>query len=1217
MLHDNQLEIRFFKPNELDWASVKWPIQRTNSAEELVNDLLDSLKVGPLYRMLFGLRISDKNVWLSPNFKLTDLQKYNHLEWLKLKRSDYLPPLELRVRFRPALLKRMMDLDKNSFEILFSQMRYDFIHDKLYFRNRSLDRKRDFLILNESVQLCIVLDILRHSLQHDLDIDQIFEHVKLTQFVPRFASSWQSLLLNIFGDILHLKSSLSIARKKCKDVMQAKITYMKTFSEHFRKDYWSEMYESVSSNIDGTAINIRSVFNEIDKSYCKFEIAPLDRDEDMKWMYLCDIYTVCYGTCKEVMVELNRSNGHPFRIEFPSPWHAESFISLIDGYYRLTRKWYFNFCPLVTSPSLKSIMENKIHGPIGLEAMKSKLTRQRKPGSYLIRMCMDHCHRYLIDVLLLSKTWLTICVDYDPNEKCFTKQAHETSVQGYHVIVIVILKEEKYINLKSLLQDIQIEEKHPQTLYPTLQLRYLIKPGEYDDCPALLLSMPKDKLKQVLNEAPWKKRISQLPKIIPPAILELQYNSLSWSGNKMAIRTARLHSDLPVIVKDHEDHVGKKPDKLSTEGKIRLPFVLNYNSSKHGKTESLGNYKVEQIRLADWIFVKHPIFAEAIGVDPARCSLIQQWFRFGPLDAYLLKQNTLREEIKRDVPCQLARALLYLQEEQIIHGKIRCRNIVISSLRPFCVKITDPLGFIDAYADRAFLPPEIHPNCNKLSGDETLIYDIGDYDSGIDVWAFGTTLWQLYSKGIMPDPGVFANTLQQPVECSDRVWQLMELCWLVDFNSRITPQIIFRDLNDYFAWAKPAHIYHDITEISEVPPQATSTSSSANTTTDSPVTSSTIVNGQNGNSNKPMTGSIGKYCGNSTRNDKQTAYKKLFYIDWKVKLFPSKQKSDGGSAKTTLSQFAEDSSSMDTTKSNNSEAELSKPDDYLPEHWNIDKARLKIGCEIGRGSCGLVKKAFLTTLGEHPVVDVVAVKYINDRSSDEYNQRLEDLDREFRILTSLNHVNVIRTFGMVRGDPIMVVFEHLPLGSLLYYLKNTHDYAISLPLRDYARGIASGMEYLESKHVIHRDLAARNILLKNHNEVKICDFGLAHSLGKEDYYRVKSNERALPIRWCAPETLKKWEFNHKTDVWSYGVVIWEIYSGGSNPQYPGTLKDLQVTLEQNKRLPKPNQCPNEIYELMLSCWAYEPEDRLTFTQICDRLGRNYTPGDGYENTNFC
>lgn len=144
------------------------------------------------------------------------------------------------------------------------------------------------------------------------------------------------------------------------------------------------------------------------------------------------------------------------------------------------------------------------------------------------------------------------------------------------------------------------------------------------------------------------------------------------------------------------------------------------------------------------------------------------------------------------------------------------------------------------------------------------------------------------------------------------------------------------------------------------------------------------------------------------------------------------------------------------------------------------------------------------------------------------------------------------------------------------------------------------MNYLESKHFVHRDLAARNILVMSQQQVKISDFGLSRALGVDDDYYQSNRGGRWPIKWYAPECINYGNFSHAGDVWSFGVTLWEMYTFGEIPPY-GEIEqpDLIKLLEDGKRLPQPEHCPANVYEIMHNCWNYHGKNRPTFRYLTD------------------
>merc|ERR1712135_230287 len=152
--------------------------------------------------------------------------------------------------------------------------------------------------------------------------------------------------------------------------------------------------------------------------------------------------------------------------------------------------------------------------------------------------------------------------------------------------------------------------------------------------------------------------------------------------------------------------------------------------------------------------------------------------------------------------------------------------------------------------------------------------------------------------------------------------------------------------------------------------------------------------------------------------------------------------------------------------------------------------------------------------------------------------------------------------------------------------------------------IACGMKYLTTQHFTHRDLAARNCLVGENLLVKISDFGLTRDIYSNEYYKVTGTERLLPVRWMAPESITHGKFTNETDVWSYGVVLWEIFTFGKVPYYLRTNKEVMEAVSLGHHLNPPEGCPDVIKTIVLSCWKLFPNDRIKFSTIVESLSED-------------
>ncbi|UMM40511.1 hypothetical protein L5515_017113 [Caenorhabditis briggsae] len=258
-----------------------------------------------------------------------------------------------------------------------------------------------------------------------------------------------------------------------------------------------------------------------------------------------------------------------------------------------------------------------------------------------------------------------------------------------------------------------------------------------------------------------------------------------------------------------------------------------------------------------------------------------------------------------------------------------------------------------------------------------------------------------------------------------------------------------------------------------------------------------------------------------------------------------------------------------------------------PDEWELDRSEIIMHNKLGGGQYGDVYEGYWK---RHDCT--IAVKALKEDA-----MPLHEFLAEAAIMKDLHHKNLVRLLGVCTHEaPFYIITEFMCNGNLLEYLRRT-DKTLLPPiiLVKMASQIASGMSYLEARHFIHRDLAARNCLVSEHNIVKIADFGLARFM-KEDTYTAHAGAK-FPIKWTAPEGLAFNTFSSKSDVWAFGVLLWEIATYGMAP-YPGVeLSNVYSLLEHGFRMDGPQGCPPSVYRLMLQCWNWSPSDRPRFRDI--------------------
>ncbi|KAK4818448.1 hypothetical protein QYF61_013135 [Mycteria americana] len=287
----------------------------------------------------------------------------------------------------------------------------------------------------------------------------------------------------------------------------------------------------------------------------------------------------------------------------------------------------------------------------------------------------------------------------------------------------------------------------------------------------------------------------------------------------------------------------------------------------------------------------------------------------------------------------------------------------------------------------------------------------------------------------------------------------------------------------------------------------------------------------------------------------------------------------------------------------------------------VPPSSLTLGKPLGEGCFGQVVMAEAIGIDKDKPnkAITVAVKMLKDDATD---KDLSDLVSEMEMMKMIGkHKNIINLLGACTQDgPLYVLVEYASKGNLREYLRARRppgmDYSFDtcklpeeqLTFKDLvscAYQVARGMEYLASQKCIHRDLAARNVLVTEDNVMKIADFGLARDVHNIDYYKKTTNGR-LPVKWMAPEALFDRVYTHQSDVWSFGVLLWEIFTLGGSP-YPGIpVEELFKLLKEGHRMDKPANCTHDLYMIMRECWHAIPSQRPTFKQLVEDLDRVLT-----------
>ncbi|KAL6469708.1 hypothetical protein MHYP_G00208270 [Metynnis hypsauchen] len=512
---------------------------------------------------------------------------------------------------------------------------------------------------------------------------------------------------------------------------------------------------------------------------------------------------------------------------------------------------------------------------------------------------------------------------------------------------------------------------------------------------------------------------------------------------------------------------------------------------------------------------KHLLLNYGICVCAEEHIMVQEYVRFGSLDTYLKRHRAcINITWKLEVAKQLAWAMHYLEDKNLIHGNVCAKNVLLTreedrktGTPPF-IKLSDP-GISITVQPREVLiehipwvPPEFVEDCRNLSLDT-------------DKWGYGTTLWEIYTGGEKPLSSYdsskkllfYEDRHQLPAPKWTELANLINSCMDYEPSQRPSFRAIIRDLNSLFT-----PDYELLVENDTVPVRSRGF------------------------------GFAGAF------------------------------------------------------------------DSQEPVHF--EARHLIFLQQLGKGNFGSVEKCRYDPLQDN-TGEVVAVKKLQHSTA----EHLRDFEREIEILKSLQHENIVKYKGVcytAGRKNLRLIMEYLPFGSLREYLAKNKERFDHKKLLHYASQICKGMDYLASKRYVHRDLATRNILVESELRVKIGDFGLTKVLPQDkDYYTVREPGES-PIFWYAPESLTESKFSVASDVWSFGVVLYELFTYSDKNCSPpavfmekmGIDKQGQMIvyhlidlLKHNYRLPAPEGCPAEVHSLMKDCWAADPSQRPSFKSL--------------------
>ncbi|XP_015248987.1 PREDICTED: tyrosine-protein kinase CSK [Cyprinodon variegatus] len=267
------------------------------------------------------------------------------------------------------------------------------------------------------------------------------------------------------------------------------------------------------------------------------------------------------------------------------------------------------------------------------------------------------------------------------------------------------------------------------------------------------------------------------------------------------------------------------------------------------------------------------------------------------------------------------------------------------------------------------------------------------------------------------------------------------------------------------------------------------------------------------------------------------------------------------------------------------EGTVAAQDEFSRSGWSMSRKDLKLHQVIGKGEFGDVM------VGDYRGTKV-AVKCIkNDATAQAFIA-------EASVMTQLRHNNLVQLLGVIveENGSLFIVTEYMAKGCLVDYLRSRGRTVLGgEALVNFSLDVCEAMAYLEANNFVHRDLAARNVLVSDDNIAKVSDFGLTKEASSTQ------DTAKLPVKWTAPEALREKKFSTKSDVWSYGILLWEIYSFGRVPYPRIPLKDVVPRVEKGYKMDCPDGCPEVVYNIMKQCWNLDPAARPSFQMLREWL----------------
>uniref|UniRef100_A0AAR2K401 Tyrosine-protein kinase n=1 Tax=Pygocentrus nattereri TaxID=42514 RepID=A0AAR2K401_PYGNA len=1043
-------------------------------AEELCIKAAKECGISPLYCSLFALMRESDRMWYPPSHIFKADESTN--EKLLFRIRFYFPgwygsgPSSAH-RYGVTKTSEAPVLDDITMAYLFAQWRSDFV-----------DGSVSVPVSHDAQEECLgmaVLDMMRIAKEKGQSPVDIYHDNSYKTFLPK-------------GMRAHIQDYHFVTRKRiryrfrkfiqqfshCKATLRdLKLKYLASM-EYLQPAFYTERFDVSEPSIGKVTIIVTGNHGiqwtkgkDTDlldlQVYCDFpdviDISIKQASKD--------------GSVESCIVTINRQDSQTLELEFHSLIEALSFVSLIDGYYRLTTDAHHYLCKEVAPPRLLEAIQSNCHGPVSMEFAVSRLRHcDSAKGMYILRCSPKDYDKYFLSFVV------GVSEPYEYKHcQIMRTPAGEFVLSGAKCT---------FGSLSELLHRYQKEALRSEG--HVFQFTKCCPPRSKDKS-NLLICRSNQGSDVCLSPTLFKHNISQM---VFHKIRKEDLETVESLGHGTFTQVFRgIRRELGDYGEMHEMEVVMK--------------VLDKTHRNY--TESF----FEAASMMSQLSHKHLLLNYGICVCAEEHIMVQEYVRFGSLDTYLKRHRAcINITWKLEVAKQLAWAMHYMEDKNLIHGNVCAKNVLLTreedrktGTPPF-IKLSDP-GISITVQPREVLiehipwvPPEFVEDCRNLSLDT-------------DKWGYGTTLWEIYTGGEKPlslyDSSkkllFYEDRHQLPAPKWTELANLINSCMDYEPSQRPSFRAIIRDLNSLFTPDYELLVENDT----------------------APVRSRGF-------------GFAGAF------------------------------------------------------------------DSQEPVHF--EARHLIFLQQLGKGNFGSVEKCRYDPLQDN-TGEVVAVKKLQHSTA----EHLRDFEREIEILKSLQHENIVKYKGVcytAGRKNLRLIMEYLPFGSLREYLAKNKERFDHKKLLHYASQICKGMDYLASKRYVHRDLATRNILVESELRVKIGDFGLTKVLPQDkDYYTVREPGES-PIFWYAPESLTESKFSVASDVWSFGVVLYELFTYSDKSCSPpavfmekmGIDKQGQMIvyhlidlLKHNYRLPAPEECPAEVHSLMKDCWAADPSQRPSFKSL--------------------